>query len=93
MSKPKRRVDRKLLSEVRKLPCIHCGTASAHAHHVKTRGAGGGDEIGNVMPLCVFGHMEIHRYGTIHMADRYPGVLRWLVANGWTDADGRWRRF
>jgi hypothetical protein len=28
------------------------------AHHVKTRGAGGGDE--QVVPLCVFHHASVH---------------------------------
>lgn len=38
-----------------------CGRAAAKTpHHLKTRGAGGGDEWGNLMSLCPICHTRAH---------------------------------
>lgn len=54
-----RTVDSKFLAEVRKLQCIACGTTiDVEAHHIKTRGSGGGDDPWNVIPLCANDHTQ-----------------------------------
>lgn len=50
-----------------------------HPHHVKSRGAGGGDVATNVMPLCHEHHQEIHQAGKSEMRKRYQGVNDWLT--------------
>lgn len=53
---------RKNLDAVRRRPCRVCGNR-AEVHHIQTRGAGGGDELGNLIALCHRHHMEAHRVG------------------------------
>ena len=36
-----------------------------HLHHIKTRGAGGGDNRDNVVMYCSFCHNEIHNKGKL----------------------------
>lgn len=70
--KPKRIVDKKVLAAVRKRPCCACGKrGEIHAHHIKTRGAGGGDTFDNLLPLCLKHHNEIHKIGSQAMRDKY----------------------
>ena len=44
--------------------CQGCGRwinlAESHAHHIKTRGAGGGDELENLALLCWKCHRAVH---------------------------------
>lgn len=62
--------------------------------HIRTRGAGGGDDHWNLMPLCRFHHSERHQIGVNAMAKKYPRYRRWLQRNGWKIdfADGKWRQ-
>lgn len=94
--KPKRIIDLKLLEQVRRLPCLACasrdaqgalaavheGTARSHAHHVRSRGAGGDDVPENLLPLCAQHHMEIHRLGNAKMRQKYGVVDAWFDAGG-----------
>lgn len=94
--KPVRIIDLKLLEQVRKLPCLACasykpndalesihdGTARSHAHHVRTRGAGGDDVPENLLPLCHEHHMEIHRIGNSGMRKRYKVIDAWFDVGG-----------
>lgn len=49
--------DPSFLKQVRELPCLACGTTlDVEAHHVKTKGSGGGDDPWNVIPLCTNHH-------------------------------------
>lgn len=97
-SKKKRIIDEKLLSVVRRLPCLACATADpylaleaarnssgpiSHPHHVKTVKSGGDDVPENVIALCVKHHIEVHNVGTSAMAEKYKTVKSWLVAAGW----------
>jgi hypothetical protein len=85
--KSKRIVDRALLEAVRKQPCtvgLNCYGPVA-AHHVTTRGAGGGDTQDNVMPLCVRHHQMIHLAGYKSSWEENPGILAWLTLNGRDD--------
>ena len=38
-----------------------CPMSNGHLHHVRSRGAGGGDVIDNVMWLCYMCHDKEHR--------------------------------
>lgn len=74
-----------LLALVRTLPCTACRVEPCgEAHHVTTRGAGGGDEFWNVMPLCHGHHMEWH-LNPGKMIRRYAGVFYWLECAGRED--------
>lgn len=75
--------DPKVLEEVRHMPCAACGARPSDPDHVKTRGAGGGDERWNLIPLCRQHHMERHKQGLRHMDQKYPGVTYALRMRGW----------
>lgn len=93
-AKPKRIVDEHLLALVRTLPCLACAsldprsarenllTNKNHAHHVKSRGAGGDDVASNLMPLCTRHHGMWHMIGMLSMAQKFEVVRDWLVLNG-----------
>ncbi|XGC82019.1 HNH endonuclease signature motif containing protein [Bdellovibrio bacteriovorus] len=78
------------LREVRKLPCIACGTIiSVEAHHILPKGMGnakGGDDFWNVMPLCTDDHTQAewawHR-NLKKFFGRYPHVWAFLQKLGW----------
>lgn len=72
MAYPKRKrvVDKKLLKEVRELGCLICGRVE-EVHHRKTRGAGGGDVLENLMPLCRSHHVEIGQIGETKFLIKY----------------------
>jgi len=80
--KPKRLKDKKALDKVRKMPCLVCGQGKTLVHHIRTVGSGAGDVSWNLMPLCFRHHEEIH-HGTFEMAEKYPKVKAYLIANGW----------
>lgn len=62
--KTKRFKSEKALKEIRSRVCAVCGTPPpVHAHHLKTRGAFGGDFINNLLPLDFKCHNEIHAKG------------------------------
>jgi hypothetical protein len=77
--KPTRKRDPKAIERVRKQACQACAARPAHAHHVTTRGAGGGDTKNNLMPLCFEHHAEWHNTGPSFMIARYPRVKEWLI--------------
>ena len=39
--------------------CEICGNYSSAPHHIRTRGAGGGDEDENLLALCTSHHTEV----------------------------------
>jgi predicted HNH restriction endonuclease len=59
-------------------------------HHVKTRKSGGTDEPHNLMPLCAWCHVEIHKIGLVSMSQKYESVNNWLINNGWEVMMGKW---
>lgn len=76
------------LAAVRQLPCLACGKSPPNeAHHVKSRGAGGGDDYWNLIPLCnedhVSGPNAWHRLGAISFVHRFPWVRSYLIQLGW----------
>lgn len=71
--------DAKKLKDVASRNCA-VGMAGGHigkvcAHHLKTKGAGGGDEENNLIPLCAAHHTEIHSSGAHAFFDRYGCFL------------------
>jgi hypothetical protein len=46
------------LSLIKTLPCMICGQSPVDPDHWSTRGAGGGDELENLSPLCRWHHIE-----------------------------------
>ncbi len=82
----KRKVDRALLADVAKLPCMACGkNPGGEAHHVTTRGAGGDDVAENLMPLCHEHHMAVHKMGYRAAMEKWPGIRTWLEGAGRSD--------
>ena len=69
----------KLLSMVREMRCLVCQVYPSDAHHVTTKGAGGGDTGDNVMPLCRLHHDEWHFKGRETMVLRYKQIQDWLM--------------
>jgi hypothetical protein len=51
------------------------------AHHVTTRGAGGGDET--AVPLCSDAHKRVHDMGVISFQARYKVDLDSIAAKLW----------
>lgn len=58
-------------------PCCVCRFHFSDPHHVRTRGAGGGDEY--LVPLCRACHTEVHMKGVATFISRY-GVDLWRLA-------------
>ena len=52
--------------------CEICGNHSDAPHHIRTKGAGGGDEPGNLLSLCTTHHTEIGTIGVQTFANKYP---------------------
>jgi len=60
--------------------CIVCGTYPVHAHHAKTKGAGGSDKT--CLPLCYSHHVGdqgIHFLGKIHFQAKFRVDMDKLV--------------
>lgn len=62
----------KFMSELR---CHICGTLPVEVHHWKTRGAGGGDELANLVSLCPKHHREFHDKGIGFFWGKYRRAL------------------
>jgi hypothetical protein len=59
---------------IRSCRCLACGANPPNdADHLKTRGAGGGDELTNLIPLCRCHHAQRHRIGLRNF------VRKWLI--------------
>lgn len=71
LDKKKRIVNKALVSKVRELGCFVCGWKPCDAHHVRSRGAGGGDTEENLLALCRRHHSEIHQIGKTKFFSKY----------------------
>jgi hypothetical protein len=60
-------------SHVRCEACYE-NTPSEPPHHIRTRGAGGRDDAGNLLALCVAHHRQVHDAGADTFAARYPSL-------------------
>ena len=67
--KPKRKKSKKNIEKSRKSSCEYCGRyGKVHVHHIVSVGAGGNDEPGNLISLCVRCHTKTHN-GEIKKAE------------------------
>jgi len=76
--KPIRIKNDNLLMQIAAMPCVECGRM-AEPHHITSRGAGGGDIIENLIPLCRFHHSEWHQIGSCRMVDKYEKIFNYLI--------------
>lgn len=90
--KPKRVRNKKLLESFRLLRCIVCAKLGCDPCHIKSRGAGGGDEVDNLMPLCREHHRMQHQKGIVTFVKSFPQVMRYLRAKGWVVEQDKLRR-
>lgn len=79
--KPKRYVNEDNIKLVQDRPCVCCNAHPSDAHHLTTKGAGGGDHINNLINLCRKHHTEIHKIGLKKMCWKFPKIKEWLVQN------------
>jgi len=70
------------LERIRQSQCMVCGSRPPNdPHHLRTRGASGGDELENLVALCRKHHVEIHKIGVKTFIDRYK--LAVSFDSGW----------
>lgn len=63
--KIKRFKSKENIDQIKSLPCCACGDQGpSDAHHLKSRGSGGGDELENLVPVCRRCHSLAHSMGT-----------------------------
>jgi hypothetical protein len=56
-----------------------CSRAAVHAHHLRYRSRGGGDEAANLVSLCAPHHLHgVHR-GFVRVRGAAPGGLTWAL--------------
>lgn len=89
LSKPKRVSDDSVLARTRLIPCVACGAQPSDPAHIKSRGAGGGDECWNVIPLCRGDHQAQHRMGWVTFARKNWSVFDWLLRHNWEILGGK----
>lgn len=85
LQKEKRLIDKQFQEIVEWQSCVACGKIGPNdAHHVTSRGAGGGDTWNNLMPLCREHHAQWHQEGISRML-KYPRLRSWLYLHGRKD--------
>lgn len=84
ISKPSRKRSEKILEIVRKQPCVVTKRTPSDPAHIRSRGAGGPDELWNLMPLSRSMHSLQHRLGWKRMSEKFVGVSVYLKTAGWT---------
>jgi 5-methylcytosine-specific restriction endonuclease McrA len=75
VKKPEVYKSRKNLNYIKRFPCFVCGATPVDADHFKTKGAGGGDNLGNLNALCRSCHIERHSIGIRQFWERYHSVI------------------
>lgn len=95
VDKPRRVKSQKTKAATRADRCAVFGCRRiSDAAHVRSRGAGGGDEPGNLLPLCRNHHIEQHAHGWKRFLAAYPNVTVDLLDRGWRLAEtspGLWK--
>jgi 5-methylcytosine-specific restriction endonuclease McrA len=74
--KPERYSNEKNLQKIRELPCAVCSSTPADPDHVRTKGAGGGDNLSNLCPLCRDCHIKRHSIGAKAFYTQYRFVIQ-----------------
>ena len=88
-----------LVEAARRAYCENCWTTQGpfHVHHIRSRGAGGGDEPQNLISLCFECHRKVHD-GLLVLGPRRPEPPSLdLLVQAWCAQDedaeeGRWAR-
>lgn len=70
------------VESARARPCIVCGKKS-DACHIRSKGAGGGEEDWNLLSMCREHHSEQHRLGWSKFVSRHKVVEDELRRKGW----------
>ena len=78
LPKPKRVQNKALLEHFKRKECVVCGSRPCDAHHLTTKGAGGGDTENNLIPLCRWHHSKIHSMGIQTFITTYPSVESYI---------------
>ncbi len=82
--------DRALLDSYRYKICDACGRRPpCDPAHIRSKGAGGPDEVWNLMALCRACHSDQHRVGIITFIEKNPGLAWRLKAIGWVVNKGK----
>lgn len=81
--KPMRRQNIDNAKLIRQMSCLVCGVKPSDAAHIKSRGAGGSDDLYNLASLCRVHHSIQHRMGWVQFALKYPEVFKYLQGLGW----------
>lgn len=92
--KRKRKINEDVLQQVRDMRCLVCNTTPCDPCHIRSRGAGGDDDLNNLMPLCRACHRLQHAVGLVRFARTHGAVKDALWAKGWEiamDGDGNKR--
>lgn len=74
-TKEKRYQSKRNIGIVKNLPCLICLKRPSDADHIRTRGAGGGDNLGNLQPLCREHHTFKHSVGIKTFLNMYFSVI------------------
>jgi len=56
-----------------------CSRIAAHAHHIRFRSAGGGDESENLISLCAAHHLQCVHNGWVRVTGKAPDQLHWQL--------------
>lgn len=85
-----RKTDKKFVDSYREKPCVVCFTTyQTVAHHITSRGAGGGDTKDNLMPVCFTHHRMIHDKGNAFMIKTFKQYEQFLIDLGRQDVIDR----
>lgn len=73
-------------------PCVACGMRPpSEVDHIRTRGAGAGDEHWEIWPLCRRHHQEKHGIGLYTFTTKYD-LFKQLEMRGWEFDGNKLRR-
>jgi 5-methylcytosine-specific restriction endonuclease McrA len=76
IKKPKRLVNEENKKLIKSLPCSVCGMyGPSDVDHIKTRGSGGGDSLGNLQSLCRRHHTEKGAIGVKTFFKKYGTTI------------------
>lgn len=74
------------------IPCLVCFKTPSDKAHIKTRGAGAGNEYWEMMPLCRICHIEQGTIGIVTFINKYFRVKQYIEKLGWTVEGQKLRR-
>ena len=66
------------LDLMRSYACHVCGVTPVDVHHVRTKGAGGGDDLNNLISLCRVCHTKVHQMGVKTFWKKYGEAIAWF---------------